>query len=341
MPPIRMRCRPRAHTLLLTLAAVAFPALAVPDYDFDWVTIGDPGNAAYIRDDFGDFFDGPIGSVGYAYRMAKTEVTNSQWAEFVTAYRPYWTGNPNAYLLTGGDVFTNDAGQTYQAFVGWENVASGISWPLAAVYCNWLHNGKASDRSAFESGAYDTSGWSWDQNNPNFFYAPSLERSPGARFWIPNEDEWTKAAFYDPNRYGEGEGGYWQYIGGSDEWLLQDETSSGNPNSFPPEPVGSYPDVSSPWGLLDLSGGQREWVEDTYNTGTAILFHARGSRAGDFSWMATDRIDYTPLQHLGGFHEGLRLASAVPTPGTALVLAAAGTFPVRRRRGSRSEDRAG
>ena len=34
--------------------------------------------------------------------------------------------------------------------------------------------------------------------------------------WIPTQDEWMKAAHYDPNRYGAGQGGWWLYSHRSD-----------------------------------------------------------------------------------------------------------------------------
>ncbi len=55
--------------------------------DFAWVLVGDPGNPG--------FKGGPIGhlkgrgTVDNLYRMSQTEVTVSQWFEFVQAYGPF------------------------------------------------------------------------------------------------------------------------------------------------------------------------------------------------------------------------------------------------------------
>ena len=43
--------------------------------EFDWVTVGDPGNACDTQT------DGCFGSVAGAYRISKYEVTNAQYAE--------------------------------------------------------------------------------------------------------------------------------------------------------------------------------------------------------------------------------------------------------------------
>jgi len=44
-----------------------------------------------------------------------------------------------------------------------------ISWRVAAMYCNWLHNDKRNDRAAFLNGAYDVStfGYLYDLNKVN------------------------------------------------------------------------------------------------------------------------------------------------------------------------------
>ena len=65
---------PRKLSLGLPLAAASL-LLATPasaEVTFDWVTVGNPGNAA---DTFGD------GAVAYVYRISETEVSNAQYAE--------------------------------------------------------------------------------------------------------------------------------------------------------------------------------------------------------------------------------------------------------------------
>ncbi len=119
--------------------------------------------------------------------------------------------------------------------------------------------GRARRLSAFETGAYDSSGWGPGGTG-------QVNHSPDALFWIPTPDEYTKAVFYDPNRYGTSQGGYWLYpnrsntppVGGP-PGTPGAETGSGsypydpnNPNRF--YPVGSYPNSQTPWGLLDGSG---------------------------------------------------------------------------------------
>ena len=63
---------------LLVLVALCFavPAHAVT---IEWVEVGDPGNACDVQ------LRGCFGSVDYVYRISKYEVTNTQYAAFLSA----------------------------------------------------------------------------------------------------------------------------------------------------------------------------------------------------------------------------------------------------------------
>jgi formylglycine-generating enzyme required for sulfatase activity len=89
---------------------------------------------------------------------------------------------------------------------------TSVSWFNAARFANWLANGQptgAQDGTTTEDGAYAlngaTTGAAVTKNatNPNTGAAPA--------FYVPLENEWYKAAFYDPDR-----GGYWTYATRSD-----------------------------------------------------------------------------------------------------------------------------
>ena len=75
----RINCR------FISLAVVAFAADA-PAVTMDWVPVNDAGNAS----DTAVMQDGTTGygSVGYDYRIATTDVTDSQYAEFLNAVDP-------------------------------------------------------------------------------------------------------------------------------------------------------------------------------------------------------------------------------------------------------------
>ncbi len=301
-----------------------------PSYGLDFVTVGAPGNRATLP------FEVPmepwrsVGAVGYEYRIMRTEVTTADWLPFVRAYAPYWGGSFHDPRFVGE--YIGFDGTEFHAAPGTERWPTEMSWRVAAVYCNWLHNGRGSGPEAFASGAYDTSTFGTD---PMGYPVEQAARSPGAKFWIPSWDEWAKAAFYDPDRYGPGIEGYWLWPNGGDEFMVsalpelggQTNAFLGVPSAIWQMDVGSYPWSVSPWGLLDVSGGEREWSETYLWTGERLVL---GSRIRDTLLM--ERVDGIVLYASGSFfRNGLRVASAVPSPGCIGLLAAAFCLTGRRR----------
>src|SRR5690606_38555121 len=98
-PPRATRPR-RAVALAAFLTALPAPVLAqgLPDYDFQWAVIGDPGNPGADLGN-GRGYDGR-GSVDYVYRMAVTELTIAHYLEFIEAYLPYYDGDPTSMNYT-------------------------------------------------------------------------------------------------------------------------------------------------------------------------------------------------------------------------------------------------
>ncbi len=148
------------------------------------------------------------GSLAYEYRIGRYEITTSQWVEFFIAAfdRPVddripWVPSPSVVNMRWGAAGTmpiTPGGQRWSVPAGKEmRGASNISWRVAAIYCNWLHNGKATNREAFLTGAY---GVSMFGNTGNGTFSDQLTRSPGAIYFIPTYDEWLKAVHYDPMR---------------------------------------------------------------------------------------------------------------------------------------------
>lgn len=321
----------------LTLAAA--PALADPvfttSYGIEFSTIGDVGNPV-VPESVGPglYFGGQaihqIGAVGYEYRMARTEVTVSQWHEFITAYRPHYTGgNPNFTPFTGFWIQWSSSQQRYVYDPATTDFAIDPSWRVAAAYCNWLHNDKASGAWAFASGAYDTSTFG---QLPSGEITDQRKHSPGARFWIPTWSEWTKGMHWDPDRFGPGEGGYWAFPHRSDEPPIPGvpgvgQTSGGIENGPRYFPVGSYTNVQSPWGLWDGSGSEQEWTETWILNGERVH---KGSQPGYDPWY-WDRIDtVNSVQAFSGGY-GFRVAAAVPSIQSWLAIAAGFAVLGRRR----------
>jgi hypothetical protein len=307
-----------------------------PDYGLTWRTIGDPGNAAAQPRDYfwlQQWGLGPVGQVNYSYRMAQTELTVGQWVQFVDAYS---RANPNVNIndwgFTGWNIYYTSADgpdHGWYAAPGTQDFAVVVGWFYAARYVNWLQNNKAMTLSAFEDGVYNLSTF---HQLPNGTWEGDPTREPGARFWLPSLDEWDKAMHWDPNKNGPGQGGYWLYPTSSDTPPVSGlpgapgaQTSAGYNPSGPLEvPVGSYPNVQSPWGLLDGSGGACEWL-DLWGQIPALRGSATQQNIDPF-----DRLDYFAGDSPNIARGGIRIASAVPSPG--FVIWAAVAVPLLRRR---------
>ena len=143
-----------------------------------------------------------------------------------------------------------------------------------------------------------------------------------------------------------GQGGYWLYPTSSDVAPITGlpvsfggdgtaQTSAGirmpgDPN-IPYIPVGQYPDVMSPWGLLDGSGGFAEWTEFAGEPNVRVI------KGSDYLLPASaDKVDYLGVGVFSAFRHGVRVASVVPTPATSLataVVVIASCFFRRNRRG--------
>ncbi len=309
----------------MTVASCAFSAAAIgsPIDEIEWATVGSPGNAPFMID-YGGGFEFRAGAVDHEFRIAKTEVTGAQWLEFVEAYAPFVDpeyANNSEFESWSIIRLPGPTPGSYEYYMppalADQPVQAG--WRFGARFVNWLHNGRANTREAFETGVYDTSTFG---HGPGATITDQAERSPGSTYFLVTRDEWIKAGFFDPNRYGEGQPGYWMYpnssdtppVGGPPE--LGGETGAGyNWPGLPPS-VDAYPDTQSPWGVLNLSGGAQEWTE----TLDGPFRRLRGSYSGETIPAYHDGIMYdfgAPPGALFGF----RIGTVVPSPaGFAFVI---------------------
>jgi hypothetical protein len=307
------------------------------EYGFEFSTIASTGNAAYAGPTLNGY-PGGRGAVSYEYRIARSEVSTAQWLEFANVaakqdlnlFFQVWP----SFWGAARDGSYSGPGRRYSLISpsAAESPVTGISWRAAAMYCNWLNNGKQQDVASFTYGAYDTA--TFGITSTGFSDQPA--HSPGARFWIPSVDEWIKAVHFDPNRSGPGQGGYWSFPNGTDTPLVSGPPGVGLTNagtgwsySFL---LNSYPDVQSPWGLLDASGMAAEWLEDY----ASPLQQARvidGSGWGSIGYGPTGAplyfFDDIRLQNLlsppdsQNGDTGLRIASAIPGPSSFMMIACA------------------
>lgn len=261
-------------------------ALAAPGAAIEWVVVGDPGNPAddEVACQAGTtlFCRANIGAVPYEFAIAKHEVTNQEYVAFPNAvadsdphglFNPFMQNPSNPSLPPGEIIRTGSSGSYVYSIVAGNELhpVRFIDYFRALRFANWLHNGELvgpQGPTTTEDGAYTLL-----DANP-----PEVARNPSARFWLPSEDEWYKAAFYDPII-----GDYWDYATGSDDPPVG-EPPPGDANSanFCPLPwtlggpadclpgvsmgpnvpidVGSYENAPGPWGTLDQAGNVWEGV---------------------------------------------------------------------------------
>ena len=316
----------------MPLGSSALADIPPPDYDFQWANISDRNNAAYP----GPGGNAGRGSVSYAYRVSKLEITTQQWADFLNmALRQ--GASLDQYDLKPNFWGANKSGNQYVVTAPMRPVL-GLNWRAGAYYCNWLNNGKQEKWSSCLNGAYDTSTFGGIPGTP---YTDQLYHSPNAKFWIPTLDEYLKAAHYDPAKGGQG--GWWDYTYRSDSPPIPGapgvgQTTGGwEPGGLAELGVdlGAYTNFTSAYGLWDLSGGAREWLEEPIPA-SAGVYKVRGqfgSYAGDRSYVSTDRIKNVDFDYPaeGGFY-GFRIAGQIPAPSVTVAFVGSAGFLFRRKR---------
>lgn len=248
----------------------------------EFVTVGDPGNPPDSTLMLTDRTSG-YGSVSYVYQIGKFEVTCSQYAAFLNAKAksdPFglWSPNNASFADVGGIVRSGTAGSySYSVQTGFERKpVVFVSFYDAIRFCNWVNNG-ATATSDTETGAYTLLGGTSIPTN-----APSITRNAGANVFLPSENEWYKAAYYQPTASGGPPTGYWIFPTRSDDPPAAvpppggTNASNYNRDSGTLTPVGAYLLSPSYYGTFDQGGNVFEWNESLQGT-------VRGARGGGWA----------------------------------------------------------
>lgn len=312
---------------ILVLAAlfIALPAGAV---EIAWVYVGDPGNppdtAINCLNDAAD-----CGSLSYAYAISKYEVTNAQYAEFLNAvaatdtyglYKPSMGTDPIGGIARSG----SSGSYTYAVKSGQgNNPVVFVNWYNAVRFANWLHNGRPTGpqgAGTTENGAYTLTG------------ATSISggRQPGALVFLPTENEWYKAAYYEAATTT-----FFDYPTGSNTAPTSEPPPGGSNSANFHDPVtgfavtgstvyssttnyltdvGAYTSSPSPYGTYDQGGNAGEWIETETETESGSFRGHAGGNWSDYSSGLAASNDYYNYPWYEWRSSGFRVASVVPVP---------------------------
>ena len=337
--------------LVVAMVAVAVAACAVganASVVIDTVTVGNVGNAADTR-----YNSMAVGAVGYTYQMAKYDVTAGQYTAFLNAvaatdtYGLYGTGmNYDSSPAAWGcniDRSGSSGSYTYSVAPDWANrPVNLVGWGDAARFANWLYNGQPTGPQGLattEDGSYYLNGAT---SNAALMV---VTRKANATWVIPSEDEWYKAAYYDPAQ--PGGAGYWDYPTRSNTvpGNVLDPAGTNNANHYDYSGTGSFTIGAPYWrtevgafaaspsayGTFDQGGNVYQWNEANISGGS------RGLRGGSFydlgnNLRASDRsysLLVTPTDEYNDI--GFRV-SEVPEPASLVIMALGGGGMLLRRR---------
>jgi hypothetical protein len=193
----------------LALSLAVEPAKAAP---IEWVRVANPGNA---NDTTG------YGAVASTFDIMKYEFTNTQYVQFLNAIDPQgtnpqsvWDGLMNSSNQGGiNRVLGNPLGSRYVVKTNFaDKPVNFLTVFSAARVANWLQNGSPVSPTTTNSSA------TAPQNTGAYAIGTGTSgnlpaKSAGAVYWIPLENEWYKAAYYNPTLNG-GTGGYTTYGNG-------------------------------------------------------------------------------------------------------------------------------
>ncbi len=266
-------------------------------FTMNFVDIGNPGNAP---DTTGD--PNPAGAVANAFRMSTYEVSTAMVSKANTA------GLLGITLDTRGN----------------DKPATSVSWNEAARFVNWL-NASSGSVAAYK---FTTSGVNdnialWASGDAGYNAANPF-RNSNAKYFLPSENEWYKAAYYS------GTGGiYYNYPTGSDSapTAVANGTTSGtavyNGQSGPADITSAG--GLSPYGTMGQGGNAWEWMETNYSGTNDSSGSSRGLRGGswgnfDGNLASSDRYGLDPSFEflLIGFRVASSELAAVPEPTSLL-----------------------
>lgn len=278
-------------------------------FSIDFVQIGNPGNAA---DTTGS--PNPAGSVAYTYNIGKYEVSREMIDKAVSA------GAQNIQMFVFVDPDRNAA----------KKPAAGISWYEAARFVNYL-NISSGNTSAYK---FDENGnlqlWSVGDAGYN---ASNLFRNSLAKYFLPSNDEWYKAAYGSPS------GAWFDYPTGSNTAPVAVSGGTNSDTAVYGQTIIADIDSAgglSAYGTMAQGGNLREWIETSWDKNNDSPGESRTIRGGPWynsvdALSSSQRFGERP--DIEESRNGFRIAM-VPEPSALSLLAIGlgGLAMMRRRR---------
>jgi formylglycine-generating enzyme required for sulfatase activity len=285
---------------LVTLSAFVLPASAdvfgtgANQFTIDFVNISSATNPT-----------SGYGVVNNDYRMGSFEITNDQWNKFKAELGVPVTGDPsNAYnenpYWTGTNVPTNY-----------------VSWYEAAQFVNWLNTSKGYHAAYKFTGTQGQGDYSLDTWLPSEAdNGTNLYRHKDAMYYMPTEDEWVKAAYWNGTNL--------------QTWATPDDSQpvTGDDSNYAAA-------VGKPWnvgsgsqeinGTYDMMGNVWEWTEDS----SGVIRGGAYGNDGEYLRSSVRISSFDPTTENGLL--GFRVA-AIPEPATMGLLAIFGLVTVGYRR---------
>ncbi|MFC1678005.1 SUMF1/EgtB/PvdO family nonheme iron enzyme [Planctomycetota bacterium] len=268
----------------------------------------DPGDGGYRT-----FID-PIND----YRMGTYEITNDQWDKFKLAYGTV-TGNPSSAYDSS----------TYWA--GTNVPTNNISWYEGLQFVNYLNTSTGHQAAYKFTGTQGQSDYTfvpWEAGDVGY-NADNPFRNSNAYYFLPTEDEWVKAAYWNGTSLQ-----FYSNASAGDIVSGTPDTTKWNYNpstGYEPWNVGSGAKELN--GTFDMMGNVWELLESPYYSGDYLSDSWRGIRGDSYVGTQlglTNRSSFNrPLDV--SINTGFRIAS-VPEPTTISLLAVGAMAMLRKRK---------
>jgi formylglycine-generating enzyme required for sulfatase activity len=287
-------------------------------FTIDFVTIsGDTNPATRIpADDMHEWFT--FTGVNNDYRMGVFEISNDQWFKFVASLGVPVTGSPEASY--------DDPPSSVEP-----NMPTNcVSWHEAAQFVNWLNTSSGYAPAYRFTGTHGTGDYTlgvWDTSEAE--HGTNLFRHKEAFYYLPTEDEWIKAAYWN--------GVSLQQYASPDDTLPTEDVDSNYGMTSGGQVWAVDAGTEELNGTRNMMGNIWEYIESPFlaNEYGTDSTQTRVLRGGMF-WSDEDELTSMKRTSVSGSGEstliGFRVASDVPEPATMSLLGLGAIAILRRRR---------